>query len=120
MQSVNEVGLNNFVKLKKLRLEHLEAENAQFDEIYQTFLDQLKSNSTLTFVKLERVCPRNNDKLMQLRDSLKTSKVKKMVLWLNKGQLDATDQLCQFIQCHRLQSIKVRRFDHKKTDLNLL
>ena len=55
-----------------------------------------------------------------LRDALKTSRVKKMVLWLYKGPIDATDSLCQFLHCKRLQSIKVRRFDHKRTDLNLL
>ena len=55
-----------------------------------------------------------------LRDAIRTSKVKKMVLWLFRGRVDATDQLCQFLQCNRLQSIKVRRFDHPKTSLNLL
>ena len=43
-----------------------------------------------------------------------------MVLWLKKGQLEATDQVCQFIQCERILSMKIRRFDHKRTDLNLL
>ena len=42
------------------------------------------------------------------------------MLWLQKGSLDAADQLCQFIKCKRVQSIKVRRFDHKRTDLDLL
>ena len=56
-----------------------------------TFLDQLIVNTTLTFVKLERIFPRDNDKLLMLVDSLKTSRVKKMVLWIQKGPVDATD-----------------------------
>lgn len=88
---INEVGLNSFIKLKKLRLEHLDTETAAFDEVYDTFLGQLKVNTTLTFVKLERIFTRDNERLLMLRDSLKTSKVKKMVLWLYKGPIDATD-----------------------------
>lgn len=74
MASINEVGLNSFIKLKKLRLEHLEAESA-FDETYAQFLRHLKSNTTLTFVKLERIFTRDNTKLLMLRDALKTSRV---------------------------------------------
>lgn len=89
---INEVGLNSFIKLKKLRLEHLDTDTAAFtDEAYNTFLSQLKVNTTLTFVKLERIFTRDNERLLMLRDSLKTSKVKKMVLWLYKGPIDATD-----------------------------
>ena len=56
---INEVGLNNFIKLKKLRLEHLEATDNAFDEAYGTFLEQLRVNSTLTFIKLERLFSRD-------------------------------------------------------------
>ena len=90
MMCINEVGLNSFIKLKKLRLEHLDYHSA-YDETFQTFLSQLKVNKTLTFVKLERIFVRDNDKLIMLRDSLKTSGVKKMVLWIYKGPIDATD-----------------------------
>ena len=98
---MNEVGLNSFIKLKKLRLEHIDTDET-FDETYATFLRQLKINTTLTFVKVERVFTRDNARLLLLRDAIKTSKVKKMVLWLYKGHLDATDQLCQFLHCKRL------------------
>ena len=101
MASINEVGLNSFIKLKKLRLEHLEAEAAH-EETYSLFLTHLRANTTLTFVKLERVFTRDNSKLLMLRDALKTSKVKKMVLWLSRGTLEATDQICQFLVCKRL------------------
>jgi hypothetical protein len=57
---VNEVGLNNFLKLKKLRMEHLEADGQQFHEVYEAFLSQLKVNTSLTFVKLERVFTKDN------------------------------------------------------------
>ena len=90
MSCITEVGLNSFIKLKKLRLEHIETDQT-FDETYATFLRQLKSNTTLTFVKLERVFTRDNASILLLRDALKTSKVKKMVLWLYKGSIDATD-----------------------------
>jgi len=36
--SVTEIGLNSFLKLKKLRLEHLESDGLQFDQIYSSFL----------------------------------------------------------------------------------
>ena len=101
MCCINEVGLNSFIKLKKLRIEHIETDQA-FDETYATFLRQLKANTTLTLVKLERVFTMDNARLLLLRDALKTSKVKKMVLWLYRGALDATDQLCQFLHCKRL------------------
>ncbi len=65
---INEVGLNSFIKLKKLRLEHLDYHSA-YDETFQTFLSQLKVNKTLTFVKLERIFVRDNDKLIILRDT---------------------------------------------------
>jgi len=55
MMCVNEVGLNSFLKLKKLRMEHLEANSHQFNEVYEAFISQLKVNTSLTFVKLERV-----------------------------------------------------------------
>jgi len=119
MVAINAAGLNSFIKLKKLRLEHLEAES-KYEETYTTFLQQLKSNTTLTLVKLERIFTRDNAKLLLLRDALKTSKVKKMVLWLNRGPVEATDQLCQFLHCKRLKCLKVRRFDHSRSDLNLL
>ena len=101
MVSINQVGLNNFIKLKKLRLEHLETQPA-FDEAYLTFLNALKANTTLTFVKLEQIFKQDNERLLMLRDALKTSRVKKLVLWLSKGPLEATDQLCQFMSCKRL------------------
>lgn len=54
MECINQVGLNNFVKLKKLRLEHLETD-PKFDEAYQTFLSSLRQNTSIVFVKLERL-----------------------------------------------------------------
>ena len=58
MVCVNEVGLNSFIKLKKLRLEHLESV-PEFDEAFKTFLRALSVNTTLTFVKLERIFTRD-------------------------------------------------------------
>mmetsp|Transcript_25913 Transcript_25913/g.34690 ORF Transcript_25913/g.34690 Transcript_25913/m.34690 type:complete len:173 (-) Transcript_25913:766-1284(-) len=120
METINEVGLNSFIKLKKLRLEHLEAESA-YEETYTTFIRHLKANTSITFIKVEHIFTRDQNKLLMLIDALKTSRVKKMVLWLSKrGSSEATDQLCQFLHCKRLQCLKVRRFDHKRTDLDLL
>ena len=90
MRCVNQAGLNSFLKLKKLRLEHLETESDHKDT-YDTFVEQLSKNLTLTFIKLERFFTQDNEMVLKLRDALKTSKVKKMVLWLYKGQIDATD-----------------------------
>lgn len=120
MENINEVGLNSFIKLKKLRLEHLEAENP-YEETYTTFLRHLMTNTSVTFIKVERVFTRDNNKLLMLIDALKTSHVKKMVLWLcKKSHLEATDQLCQFLHLKRLQSLKVRRFDHRDNAIDLL
>mgnify|MGYP001626776563 FL=1 len=90
MQCVNQTGLNCFLKLKKLRLEYLETESG-YKDTFDTFVEQLSTNLTLTFIKLERFFTRDNANVLKLRDALKTSKVKKMVLWLYKGQIDATD-----------------------------
>ena len=91
MQNINEVGLNSFIKLKKLRLEHIESE-PMYEETYMTFLRQLKTNKSVTFIKVERIFTRDNNKLLMLIDALKTSHVKKMVLWLCKrSNLEATD-----------------------------
>jgi len=60
LMCVVEVGLNSFLKLKKLRIEHLEADSQQFNEVYEAFLSQLKVNTSLTFVKLERVLTKDN------------------------------------------------------------
>ena len=92
MVCINEVGLNSFCKLKKLRLEHLDAAPA-FDAAYEDFIANLRVNTTLTFVKLERVFTHDNARLLLLRDAIKASRVKKMVLWLYSGPLDATSQL---------------------------
>lgn len=52
---LNQIGLNSFVKLKKLRIEHLEATGSNFAATYELFIGQLKINTSLTFIKLERV-----------------------------------------------------------------
>lgn len=94
MASINEVGLNNFIKLKKLRLEHLETDSA-YEDTYKLFLRHLKTNTSLTFIKIECIFTRDNNKVLMLIDAMKTSHIKKMVLWLcKKSNLEATDQLC--------------------------
>ena len=89
MNIVNEVGLNSFSKLKKLRLENLEG--TAFSKVYTSFIEQLRSNQTITFLKLENVFVKENEQLLILRDALKTSKVKKMVLWLARNELTPSD-----------------------------
>lgn len=120
METINDVGLNSFIKLKKLRLEHLESD-PRHEDTYTNFIRHLKTNTSVTFIKVERIFTRDHNKLLMLIDALKTSRVKKMVLWLcRRHSSEATDQLCQFLHCKRLQCLKVRRFDHKRTDLDLL
>ena len=64
MEQVIEIGLNHFVRLKKLRVEHLNPENSEqsmtsftqsTDEVYKKFLLQLSENQTISFIKIERV-----------------------------------------------------------------
>lgn len=61
---INEIGLNGFVKLKKLRMEHLEAIGANFAATFELFICQLRANTSLQFIKLERVFTQSNQHLV--------------------------------------------------------
>ena len=123
MQCLVEIGLNNFLKLKKLRIEHLSGTDN--DEIYNVFLQQLRQNQTLTLIKLEQVYPDDPARFELLVQAISKTRVKKFVCWLARccktnsqsvtTQCTPTDQLCQFVSCENLQIIKTRSSDVRST-----
>lgn len=78
---LNAIGLNNFAKLKKLRIEHLEGN--QNEKAWSDFLTQLQTNSTITHIKIEHLFPEENSKLLLLRDAIDRSRMQKMILWIS-------------------------------------
>ena len=55
MQSLTDIGMNTFSKLKKLRIEHLSG--SENDKIYNQFLFQLSQDQRLKMVKIESIFP---------------------------------------------------------------
>ena len=77
MEQVVSIGLNSFIRLKKLRVEHLNLDSTEAekkvtsfdlnkDEIYKQFLSQLSENQTISFIKIERVFVDDNPRWLML------------------------------------------------------
>ena len=126
MQCLVEIGMNAFLKLKKLRIEHLSG--IENDQTYNVFLQQLSQNQTLRLIKLEQVFTDDSARFAMLVDAISKTRVKKFVCWLARccksssqeasKQCTPTDQLCSFVSCTSLQIIKTRSSDvRSKIDL---
>lgn len=77
MEQVVSISLNSFIRLKKLRVEHLNLDSTEAekkvtsfdlnkDEIYKQFLSQLSENQTISFIKIERVFLDDNPRWLML------------------------------------------------------
>ena len=55
MEAMVDIGLNQFIRLRKLRVEHLTSPDARTSGIFHRFLEQLATNQTILLIKMERV-----------------------------------------------------------------
>jgi hypothetical protein len=55
MEVIVEIGLASFIRLRKLRVEHLNEGDENNEIVYRRFLEQLSENKTISFIKLERI-----------------------------------------------------------------
>lgn len=89
MEAIVDIGLNQFIRLRKLRIEHLEGDRMTSSDlhcqVYRRFLEQLGDNQTITFVKLERVFNNNAPMRQALITAIKHSRVRKCVLWADQS-----------------------------------
>lgn len=70
MEAIVEIGLSSFIRLRKLRVEHLSITSTDHEAIFSRFLEQLSENQTISLIKMERVFTTDGHQKQRLHEAI--------------------------------------------------